>query len=411
MHILFVTHYFAPDSGAAANRLTRLATHLCQRGHTVTVLTTMPHYPTGVVPADYRRRWTVIEERDGVRVIHVWLWTTTRASIAYRLISQLSFMITCSLRGLFVQRPDVIFIENQPIFTGLAGWFISKVRRRAYVLNISDYWPEYLVVAGVVKETSLTYRVFRALANRTQRGAGGLVAMLDDLLTRVEARIGKVKNSRVIYNAVDLNKFHPEHDASDFRARHNLGEARLVTFLGVLGPHIDLDTMLAAARQFGDRYGDRDDVRFLFVGAGAQKAALDAALAAPDLAHCLAIDWLDAAEIPEFWAASHVHFWALHHNELDKMRFQAKLYEALASGTPTVIGVDGLMSEVLGRTETGITVPPGDADSLARAIVRLLDDAEHHQHISQNARAYAEANFNVQTAVDAYEALLKSIAR
>jgi colanic acid biosynthesis glycosyl transferase WcaI len=407
MHVLFVTHYFAPDSGAAANRLTRLAAYLAQRGHSVTVLTTLPHYPIGVVPRAYRRRWTVIEERDGVRVIHVWLWTTNRASIAYRLISQLSFMVTCSLRGLFVRRPDVLFVENQPIFTGLAGWFLSKARRRAYVLNISDYWPEYLVVAGVVTEASPTYRVFHALANLTQRDAGGLVAMLDDLLTRVEARIGKVRNSRVIYNAVDLDKFHPEHDAADFRARHCLGDATLVTFLGVLGPHIDINTMLAAARQFSTRA----DVRFLFVGAGAQKAALDSALAAPDLAHCLAIDWLDSAEIPEFWAASHVHFWALHHNELDRMRFQAKLYEALASGTPTVIGVDGLMSEIMGRTHTGITVAPGDADGLAQEIAHLLDDAQHHQRISRNARAYAEANFDLQAAVDAYEALLRSVAR
>ena len=210
MHILFVTHYFAPDSGAAANRLTRLATHLRQRGHTVTVLTTMPHYPTGVVPADYRCRWTVIEERDGVRVIHVWLWTTTRASIAHRLISQLTFMITCSVRGLFVQRPDVIFIENQPIFTGLAGWFISKIKRRAYVLNVSDYWPEYLYVSGTVKRSSLLYRIFESLTNLTQRSAARIVILWPGLRQGIEARIKSPPPVELIYNAVDLDKFHPE---------------------------------------------------------------------------------------------------------------------------------------------------------------------------------------------------------
>lgn len=405
MHILFITHYFAPDSGAAANRLTRLARHLHERGHEITVLTTLPHYPQGVVPPDYRGRFAVVEERDGIRVIQVWLWVTQNPSIARRLLSQLSFMLTCSIRGVFMLRPDVIFIENQPIFTGLAGWFISKIKRRRYLLNVSDYWPEYLVVAGVVKESSLVYRTFRALANLTQRGAGGIVTLLDDLLTKIEARIGTVANSRVIYNAVDLDVFHPDANEGDFRERYRLGQVRLVTFLGVLGPHIDLDTMLSAIQQFNGC----DDVHFLFVGSGAQKAKLDAALNSPDLAHCTAIDWLDYSDVPAFWAASHIHFWALHHNELDKMRFQAKLYEALASGTPTVIAVEGLMSDVLGRTETGITVPPGDSDALAREITRLLDDDAHYQRISHNARAYAEANFDVERAVTAYEAMLESL--
>ena len=57
--------------------------------------------------------------------------------------------------------------------------------------------------------------------------------------------------------------------------------------------------MLVVARQFGDR----DDLRILFVGAGAQKAALGATLAFADLVHCLAINWLESADIPEFWVA------------------------------------------------------------------------------------------------------------
>jgi hypothetical protein len=53
MHVLIVTNYFAPEGGAAAVRLTRLARKLQQRGHRITVLTSLPHYPRGEVYQDY----------------------------------------------------------------------------------------------------------------------------------------------------------------------------------------------------------------------------------------------------------------------------------------------------------------------------------------------------------------------
>lgn len=406
MRILFITHYYAPDSGAAANRLTRLAMKLAQRGHEVVVLTTMPHYPKGKIADRYQGKFIIVEDRDRVRVVQVWLWATPSAKISRRLLSQISFMLTSSMRGLFIRRPDVIFVENQPIFTGLAGWFISKVKRRPYVLNVSDYWPEYLVIAGVVRETSMIYRIFRGLTNLTQRGAFAVVALLDDLLVRIEARLGQVNHGVVIKNAVDLNRIRPSQNMQEvatFLEKFGLSpDYRWITFLGVLGAHIDLATMLKVAFNLKDR----EDVRFLFVGSGTQKDDLVSTLKEPEYAHCHYIDWVDAEDIPDFWASTHVHFWALEHNELDKMRFQAKLYEALASGTPTVIAVEGLMSDVLKTHHIGMTVAPYDADALTHTIAQLLDDDVLYETISKNARQYAEDHFDLVQVVDRYEAVL-----
>ena len=407
MKILFITHYYEPDSGAAANRLTRLAKQLHARGHQITVLTTMPHYPTGIIPPKYRGRFVVIEDRDGIRVIQVWLYTSPTQKVSRRLLSQLSFMITCTLRGIFVKRPDVIFIENQPIFTALAGWIISRFKRTPYLANISDYWPEYLVVAGIAKETSITYRIFKALANLTQRDAKGIVTLVDELLVKVEARIGKVAISKVIYNAVDLDQFSPTIDDQPFRTKYNLGDAGFITFLGVLGSHIDLETMLQATAHFNNY----PNLKFLFVGTGQQKETLRTRLEDEQFSHCQWIEWIDSDELPAFWSASYLTYWAVHDNPLDQMRFQAKLYEAMASGTPAVIAVKGLMHDILKASNTGVTVAPGDVDGMIQAIDRLLNDEPYYQAISTNARQYAETNYNLQRHTDDYEAILQKIAR
>ncbi len=404
MKILFVTYYFEPDSGAAHVRLTRLAKQLEQRGHEITVVAPMPHYPAGVIPPKYQRRVTVTEKYDNIRVIRVWLHPTTSQRIAFRLMSQLSFMLSCSIRGIFVKRPDVMLIENQPVFTALAGWFISRVKRAPYLANVSDFWPEYLHVAGIATETSLIYRLFKAFTNHTQRSAAGIVALYPPLLSLIEKRIGKPSMAKVIYNAVDLEKFDGQDDGIEFRKKHGLGKARLITFLGILGWHIDPETMLDVAL----RFKAYPDVKFVFVGAGKHK--LKKILETADYSHCHWIDWINHDEVPGFWAASYLSYWALNDNPLDQMRFQAKLYEAMGSGTPTVIAVQGLMQEVIAAAGSGITVPPRDTEGMAAAIKKLLEDDAAHQEMSENGRRYAQEHFSVKRNVDEYEAILRQVA-
>jgi glycosyltransferase involved in cell wall biosynthesis len=69
-----------------------------------------------------------------------------------------------------------------------------------------------------------------------------------------------------------------------------------------------------------------------------------------------------------------------------------KLYEYMASGRPIVASRLGQMGEVLTDGESALLVPPDDADALAEAIVRLIDDGCLRARLGQAARAAAEAH-------------------
>ena len=53
LHVLFLTHFYPPEMGAAAARLHGLARWLAKWGHDVTTLTGFPNYPSGTVPKEY----------------------------------------------------------------------------------------------------------------------------------------------------------------------------------------------------------------------------------------------------------------------------------------------------------------------------------------------------------------------
>lgn len=404
MHIWLLTNFFEPDAGAAAVRLTRLAKLLAARGHTVTVLTALPHYPKGRIDDAYRGKFTTVEDRDGVRVVRAWLWATPSPKISRKLLSQLSFMLTAALRGLALPRPDVIFVEGQPVFTGLAGWFLSRVKGAPYVLNIADLWPDHLLSVGALSEAHPVYRAARALVNGLYRGAAAIVTLSPGWAAAIEGYIGKDDKIRVIYNGVDLERFKPGIDTGDFRRRHQLEGFRLVTFIGTFATQYDFEAMLDVAA----RLNGRADVIFALFGDGSQADAIRARLDA--LPNVRWRGWLAQDETPLAWAASDLTFWMMRDHALYHGTIPAKLYECAAAGVPLAAGMAGAGAAMIAAMGAGLTVMPGAVDGLAAAVTRLLDDDALRAECSRSARAYAETHFDPAAVAERYESVLAAAA-
>ncbi len=75
MRILFLSHYFPPEGNAPATRVGALTKRWVAEGHEVTVVTSAPNVPDGIVYDGYTNRFKPQEEEvDGVRVFRVWTY-------------------------------------------------------------------------------------------------------------------------------------------------------------------------------------------------------------------------------------------------------------------------------------------------------------------------------------------------
>jgi glycosyltransferase involved in cell wall biosynthesis len=406
MRILLVTSYFEPDQGAASIILTRLARKLLQRGHQVTVLTTLPNYPHGRILDGYRGKFQVIENRDGIRVIQTWLWATHSPKISRKFISQISFALTAGLRGLGIPRPDVMLVEAQPIFTNLAGTLLSRIKHVPYVLDVHDLWPDHLLSVGALTETHPIYRAARLLVDATYRSAAGIITLTPYLEKVIQGYIGPTDKTRTIYSGVDLSRFKPGMDGATFRQRYGLGNKKLVAYIGTLGTAYDCLTMLETAK----RFVEREDVCFAIIGTGTQQQIVRERLARGDLPNVRWIEWVDYNDIGQVWAATHIAYWALHNHPLHRGAVGTKLYEAFASGVPVAVALEGVVADILRESGGGLSVPFGDVEGLASGIQRLLDDEDFYRRCSQAGRAYAERHFDAEQAAARYEAVLLDAA-
>src|SRR5687768_1895914 len=129
MRILILTHFFPPEIGAAAVRMSDLASGLRASGDDVTVVTGMPNYPTGRIPDAYRHGRRRSELMAGVHVRRAWIHPASTAGRFRRILNHLSFAISSVPLALRCGRPDVIVVNSPPIFLALSAIVLGGVWR------------------------------------------------------------------------------------------------------------------------------------------------------------------------------------------------------------------------------------------------------------------------------------------
>ena len=158
MKILYVSQYFPPEMGAPAARVGELSRYWVQEGHDVTVLTGFPNHPTGVVPAEYRRKFrrlVVRENAGGVNVVRTWLLPFPNRRMYERMLNYGSFCLSSASSGLFMGRPEVVIASSPQLLVGLSGWWLARCKRAKFVFEVRDLWPESLAAVGMGRSNSL----------------------------------------------------------------------------------------------------------------------------------------------------------------------------------------------------------------------------------------------------------------
>jgi glycosyltransferase involved in cell wall biosynthesis len=78
------------------------------------------------------------------------------------------------------------------------------------------------------------------------------------------------------------------------------------------------------------------------------------------------------------------------------------LLEAMKAGVPIVASRVGGVGEIVEDGRTGVLVTPGDAEGLAQAVGRLLEDPEARARLASNARRYVHENHDVSVMVSGH---------
>jgi glycosyltransferase involved in cell wall biosynthesis len=371
MRILFLSHYFFPEGNAPATRVYELTRRWVQRGHQVTVVTGVPNVPDGVVYAGYRNRWLQRERIDGVDVIRVWTYLAANKGTLRRILNYVSYMKAATLAGWLVRRPDIVIATSPQFFCGFAGALVSRLRRLPFVLEVRDLWPESIVAVGAMRHPRLI-RFLEWLEHQLYAAATRIVTVGEGYRVKLVERGVAPERIEIVPNGVDLEAFVPRQGDPAVRAEWDLGNRFVCAYVGTIGMGSGLEVVLRASRRL--RALGRDDIRFLLVGDGAVREALEASARAEGLSHVVFTGRLPKSRMPEILAACDACLVHLTRTELFKTVLPSKIFEAAAMQRPIILGVAGFAAELVTQAQAGICIEPENDTELVEAVTKLADD-------------------------------------
>jgi glycosyltransferase involved in cell wall biosynthesis len=153
MKITIISNYLFPETGAASNRITKLAEGLACK-HDVEVVAPLPNYPTGKIFNAYKGRFFLKEKLKGYDARRYWSYNSNSSNPLKRGVAMFSFGITLFLEGyrFFRRQPDIVIIQNSPLLVSFFGIIVTKTFSNAkIILNVSDLWPLSALELGVLK--------------------------------------------------------------------------------------------------------------------------------------------------------------------------------------------------------------------------------------------------------------------
>ncbi len=370
MHLVILSQYYRPETGAPQNRLADLAARARARGHEVTVLTAMPNYPSGTVRPAYRRRAVVTEEIDGVRVLRSWIHGHQGRGTVHQLAAYGSFVASTTLTAPFrLRRADVLVWESPPLFLAPAAEVLARRMRARLVMNVSDLWPESAIELGLVRSPRLI-RTFLAMARRAYGRSDLVLGQTQGILDGIEA-VRPGTPTFLLPNGVDCERFRDLGRDEGLARRLGLPAGRpVVAYAGNFGRAQALGQVVEAARRL---FAERDDLVVLLIGDGPVKPSVVEAAAAVDPARLLVRSSVDADEVPALLRLIDVALVPLADQPIFEGARPSKMFELMASGLPFVFCGRGEGADLAEASGAGVVVPPEDPERLAASVGELLD--------------------------------------
>jgi len=190
-------------------------------------------------------------------------------------------------------------------------------------------------------------------------------------------------------NGVDPDVFSKEANSS--RPSH-LSAATVYTYVGAIGYRKGIQYILKALPSVIEQI---PNAHLILAGAGEYEKQIETLIGELGLSDCVTrLPWVEQKELVQLLSVSDVFLYpSIPHGGWTE-QFGYSMAEASLMELPVISTQTGSISDVVLNGETGILVPPGDANALAGAMVRLGTDASLRQHMGQAGRAYITERFS-----------------
>ena len=384
---LVLTQYFPPEIGAPQIRLLSTIRELQRHGIQVEVLTAMPNYPAGKIFAGYSGRWRMDETVSGIPVHRRWVFAGTGKSAPVRLANYFSFTLTSLWAALTGPRPDVLFVESQPLSLGVVAILMKWLRRVPYVYNVPDLQVDVARQMGFMRSRAFL-KLALAVENFFLRNAWTVSTVTDRFIQHFEGRGIPRRRISFLPNGADTTFLQPLPPSDELLDRWKLRGKKAFLYVGTHAFYHGLDTLIEAAALLRSQ----TDLVFLMIGDGPERRRL------MEMARTLGLENVvfgesGYEEMDRLYSIAYASIATLRNIEVAKSMRLSKIFPSLSCAVPVIYAGLGEAADLLKEKQCGLTAPPEDPSILAETILSLAHDPQLRTRLGKAGRAFVEKEY------------------
>lgn len=391
MKVAVVYQYYQGHGAPGHSLVYELTQYLADRGHEVTVVSGETGYmKRNVTTLPWYRR-IVRRERDGkVNLVRTYTYSELHRSYLGRLLSFISFTLSCPLGLLTIEKPDVVLASSPPIFPMFSAWLVCKLRRIPFVLEVRDLWPASAVQMGILKNKpviGLMAWMEQLLYNQSRK----IVALTEGIRGDICKRGWPESKVELVTCGVDFDKLYPDATGAEFvRQKHGWQNKKIVMYFGALGEANNLPVILRAAQ----RLQAQQDILFVLIGDGMKRAETENTVSRLSLRNVLVLPPVPKEDARLFISAANLCLVTLRDIPLFDGAIPTKLIDYMACGKAVLCGVRGEAQKIVHEAGAGVTFEPDDDEQLGTLVVELLNDDGRIARFGADGLAYARSRFS-----------------
>jgi hypothetical protein len=331
LKILFITQFYYPDVTACAFRIHETALLLKKLGCEIEVIAGEPH--KGHVEGQKT-------DDDGIKVTRVPLFKHEGKGKWGYIRHYLSFMFAAIKASARHRGPfDAVWASSPPLFTGIAGLVIARMKRAPLCLDIRDIWPESAVVAGQISEDGSLFRIAKVVEKLLYRLSDHITCVARPMAEYIKNLSGR--QPTIIYNAIPasmtLEKALPVESSP---------QRLTILYIGNMGFCQTLSLVLDAASILREQKAEQ--IHFLLVGSGIERTMLEKSIKDRGLTNVEISGVVSKERAIEMIRNAHALMLHLKDDGTMDKTIPSKVFDYMAGGRPILYGLKGEACEILG---------------------------------------------------------------
>lgn len=390
MKILYFHQHFTTPKGASGIRSYAMAQALLHHGHQVTMVCgSFGAGQTGLTNSFVHgvRRGTV----DGVDIIEFELPYSNKLSFLKRVKLFLSFALK-SVKVALSEKYDVVFATTTPLTASIPGILAKWLRRKPFVFEVRDLWPELPKAMGVITNPVIL-SMMSALEWLSYHSADRLIGLSPGIVKGITKRGIALEKIASIPNGCDLDIF--SAPSVHWRPEQVSEQDFMAIFTGTHGLANGLNALIDVAIELQNR--GRNDIKLVLVGDGMQKASLQSKVQELQLSNVVFHDPVNKEKLASLMASADIGLQIL--ANIPAFYYGTspnKFFDYISAGLPVVNNYPGWLAELITQENCGLTVPPENAVAFADALVYAAQNKEKLITMGRNAQQLAKQQFDRQ---------------